>query len=378
MIPSDLFGLQHLFASYLWGGAIAQAPLFSNCALFQEALLFQQAVQQESLKRYKNFLQGYIRYKKTPLQTFRQEAPIIQQIGSITLRDYGALYNVSPHAKPVLVVPSLINQGYIFDLCPGYSIFEYMARHHLRPFLIDWGKAVTPTQGLGLEEYLHQAVFPFIKKVKEQTGFPKVSLMGYCMGGILALAATQTSLPIDRIALLATPWDFHQGSLLAHRQLVLEMIQQELHRANHLSAMCLQLFFYLLDPLTVLRKFSKFAHMPADTPLYQRFLALEQWVNDTSPLNRSLAEEIFFKWYGDNQLATTKKLFGQTLNQHIPTLLFSGDRDRIVPSNSTDALRSLLPQALHRQVPLGHVGLLISEQAKDLVWQPLVDWLQSK
>lgn len=373
---ADLFGLQQLVATSLWGSAVMQSPLFALQNQAFNLLEFQSAVQDQALQRYKQFLQGYIRYKQIQVSPRRIHAPIIKQIGGAYLRDYGALYGVSPQAKPVLVIPSLINQPSIFDLCPGFSLFEYMVKNQLHPFLIDWGKTEETKEHHHFEGLLNSILFPFADTVRACTSQQQISLAGYCMGGLFALAAAQGNQYFDRIALLATPWDFHAGIPSHQRELISGLVQQELELRDHVSAFCLQLLFHFIDPTAGLRKFTLFADLPEDTPAYHRFLALEQWVNDVNSLSRPLAEEIFGSWYRDNVFAVSKKILNKPLNQTIPTLRILAEHDRIVPLPSTDALNPLLPQSKTLSVPLGHVGLLVSERAKDLVWQPLVDWLK--
>jgi polyhydroxyalkanoate synthase len=375
-VSADLFGLQQLAAASLWGSAVMQTPFFALQKQGLALLEFQHAVQQEALNRYKLFLEGYIRYKQIQDQPKRLQAPVVKQLGHATLRDYGALYGASSNAKPVLVIPSLINRSYIFDLSPGFSFLEHMVKNNLHPFLVDWGQVTEEKEQHSFENLLHSILFPFSDSIKKLTSRPKISLMGYCMGGLFGLAAAQDRSRFDRLALLATPWDFHAGNNSTQRDTLLEMVKQELDLRNYLSTFCLQMIFHFIDPTAAIRKFSKFAEMPAETPDYYRFLALEQWVNDSVPLSRHWAEEIFGKWYKENSFAVSRKMMGKPLNQSIPTLKVMGEQDRIVPFACAQALNDVLPQSESLNVPLGHVGLLVSQRAKDLVWQHLMDWLK--
>ena len=44
-------------------------------------------------------------------------------------------------AQPVLLVPSLINRAYIFDLHPSNSVVEILLAAGLDVFIVDWGEA---------------------------------------------------------------------------------------------------------------------------------------------------------------------------------------------------------------------------------------------
>jgi polyhydroxyalkanoate synthase len=372
-VTADLFGLQQLAAASVWGSAVMQSSAFALQQQGLNLLEFQHAVQQEALNRYKKFLEGYIRYKHIQDKPQRLQAPVVKQLGSATLRDYGALYKASPQAKPVLVIPSLINQPYIFDLCSGFSLVEYMAKKNLRPFMVDWGQS---NEQQSFADLLQNVLLPFADHTRNLTSQPQISLLGYCMGGLLGLAAAQDRKRFDRLALLATPWDFHAGNKPSQRNVLLDMVTQELKLNNHLSAFCMQMIFHFIDPTAALKKFSTFSDIPEETPAYNRFLSLEQWVTDAVPLSRKLAEEIFGSWYKDNPFATKQTIMDKPLNQNVPTFMVWAEMDRIVPLACAQALKSVLPQSQSLSVPLGHVGMLVSERAKDLVWQPLVNWLK--
>ena len=52
--------------------------------------------------------------------------------------------------------------------------------------------------------------------------------------------------------------------------------------------------------------------------------------------------------------------------------------DRIVPPLSAAALADPvkgLRNVTRRDLPLGHIGMVVSSRARDLCWTPLLDWL---
>src|SRR5207237_4482161 len=110
---------------------------------------------------------------------------------------------------PVLVVPSLINRYYVLDLLPEQSFLRHLAEAGLRPFVIDWGEPGAAERKFTLTDYIAGPLDGAMAKICESAGSP-VAILGYCMGGLLALAlALRRPADTARIALLATPWDFH-------------------------------------------------------------------------------------------------------------------------------------------------------------------------
>ena len=60
----------------------------------------------------------------------------------------------------------------------------------------------------------------------------------------------------------------------------------------------------------------------------------------------------------------------------LPTCVVIPSRDRIVPPPSAEALAAALPHAETLRVPLGHVGMMASSNAKKAVWEPLGAWME--
>ena len=189
------------------------------------------------------------------------------------------------------MVPSLINRAYILDLAPGQSLLRYLAEQGLRPLLLDWDAPAEIERGFGLDEYIIERLEPAAAVARDATGrVPTV--LGYCMGGLLALAlAVRRPELVRALALLATPWRFHaeraeQAKLLG---VLAEPIARSYASLGEVPVDVLQALFAAQDPLLALRKFSRFAEMPQDSAAARGFVALEDWLNDGVPLTIPVA-----------------------------------------------------------------------------------------
>ena len=85
---------------------------------------------------------------------------------------------------PVLFVPSLVNRAYVLDLVPGRSMLRWLAGAGVRPLLLDWGWPGAVERGFTLTDYIAGR----LERASRRSGAPVV-LAGYCMGGLLAVAA---------------------------------------------------------------------------------------------------------------------------------------------------------------------------------------------
>ena len=65
---------------------------------------------------------------------------------------------------------------------------------------------------------------------------------------------------------------------------------------------------------------------------------------------------------------------------NVPSLVMIPSGDRIVPPLSAAALAEPnrgLKRVTRLDLPLGHIGMVVSGRARDLCWTPLSDWLRN-
>ena len=145
---------------------------------------------------------GIAAYRRHPSRRMLTDPPCLWREGAARLLDYGA---DAAAGMPVLFVPSLVNRGYILDLAPGHSLLRYLGSQGVRPLLLDWGWPGAEERRFTLTDY----IAGLLERAMLAVGAPVV-LAGYCMGGLLAVAAAQRRPDLaSGLALLATPWDFH-------------------------------------------------------------------------------------------------------------------------------------------------------------------------
>ena len=160
-------------------------------------------------------LAGVLSYSEAGYQRTVSEAPTIWRSGSVRLLDYGQ--SVENPKQIVLFVPSLINRYYILDLEEKRSFLRFLASQGIYPLVLDWGEPSEADSNLTTADYVEKILIPAVKFVAEIWKKP-FSIAGYCMGGVMALAAAKTARKyISSLALLATPWDFSAPEFSAFR-----------------------------------------------------------------------------------------------------------------------------------------------------------------
>ncbi|HUC63583.1 MAG TPA: alpha/beta fold hydrolase [Alphaproteobacteria bacterium] len=342
------------------------------------------ALEREIRRRLDLYLTGLERYRHHPYRRDLEDPPAIWAEGTTRLLDYGAFSGErGGHAPAVLFVPSLVNRGYILDLARGNSFLRWLAGEGVRPLLVDWDAPGEAERGFDLTDYIAGRLERALDAALEAAEGP-VGLVGYCMGGNLALALAQRRpRDITALALLATPWDFHADQPELARAIAAGSVPllEVADRVGELAVDVLQALFYLLDPYLAPRKFMRFAEFAPGSARDLAFVALEDWLNDGVPLAAAVARECLEGWYGANAPGRGEwKIAGEPVDPkalEVPTLVMVPEQDRIVPPASAEALVQLIPGAERLAPSLGHIGMMVGGLAESTVWRPLARWLST-
>lgn len=330
----------------------------------------------EGLARHERMLAGIEAYRRHPWHRDLAAMPALWREGTTSVLDYRS----HPDGVPVLVIPSLVNRGYILDLTERRSLMRYFAGRGLAPFLVDWDCPGPAEAVFGLTEYMAR-LERALERVRAETGRP-VAVLGYCMGGDLALAlALARPALVSALVLLATPWDFHAGqqAQTAFLNALADPVERIISAAGQLPVDVMQAMFSSLDIGLAARKFAVFARLPQRSARARDFVALEDWANDGVPLAGAVARECLFQWYGEN--ATAKgdwRVGGRAIDPGqivAPTLVVVPAHDRIVPPQSAEPLLMAIPGARRMVAHGGHVGMLLSRRAKTDLYGPIARWL---
>jgi poly(3-hydroxyalkanoate) synthetase len=319
---------------------------------------------------------GIAAYRRHPWRRDLAEPPVIWAEGGSRVLDYGGT------GVPVLFVPSLVNRAYVLDLAEGQSMLRHLAERH-RVLLLDWGWPAEAERGFTLTDYIAGR----LERALVAVG-PAV-LVGYCMGGLLALAVAQRRAELVRgLGLLAVPWDFHAGDAPGARRLAgllpgLEPMMAPIspQLGGRLPIDAIQTLFAMMDPGGIARKYAGFARLDAQSERARRFVAIEDWLNDGVPLAGAVARACLSEWYGANAPARGAWLVaGEAVDPRrlrVPAFVAVPARDRIVPPESAEALGGLIDGAVVHRPAAGHVGMVVGAGAERALWGPLSAWLST-
>jgi poly(3-hydroxyalkanoate) synthetase len=277
----------------------------------------------------------------------------------------------------MLFVPSLVNRAYVLDLMPGHSMLRFLSAGGVRPLLLDWGWPDAAARNFTLTDYIAGRLERAMASVGQ-----RMTLAGYCMGGLMAVAAAARRPDlVERLVLLATPWDFWAEDEPAARRLgdSLPWLAPMLELGT-LPVDMIQLMFSLLEPGSVAAKYRDFGAQDQASARAEKFVAIEDWLNDGVPLAAPVAREVLGGWYGANGPArgAWRVAGAPVLAPSLPSFIAIPGRDRIVPPGSALALANAIPAATLIRPPAGHIGMVAGSTARTALWEPLLAWAVSQ
>jgi polyhydroxyalkanoate synthase len=295
-------------------------------------------------------LEGLAKYEDAPRNSKRPDRPVISRAGPATLRNCGG------SGSPAVLIPSLINPPDVLDLDQTVSLAEAIAATGRHALLVDWGPAQDRRE-LDIVRHVTELLLPLIRELDEPP-----ALIGYCLGGTMAVAAANL-IEVERVATLAAPWRFSaypQDS----RNSLLRLWETTKRAAQELGALpmeVLQSAFWSLDPKRTVAKFASFAEADPESATARRFVTLEDWANEGEPLPYPAARELIEDLFGRDLPGTGEwQVGGRAMTERLPCPLLNvtASADRITPAGSAPAGETL-------QAGSGHVGMVVgSARAK--------------
>lgn len=295
-------------------------------------------------------LVGLHAYMAASRPNLRISYPKLAEAHGASLRDLGG------GGRPLILIPSLINPPHILDLDDETSLAKALAKTH-RILLVDWGKAADRAS-LDVAQHIEQILLPLIADLDAPP-----ALVGYCLGGTMAIAAAQLT-PVAGIATLAAPWHFsaYEGKA---RDALAAIWRDSRGASGQLGALpmeVLQAAFWALDPERTVAKFASFGALDPDSDEACRFVAMEDWANQGEPLPLPSAEELFERMFAaDAPGRGNWRVGGRPMSDELPcpALHCIARGDHIVPTATA-------PDGQKTEIDSGHVGMIVGRARYDL------------
>ncbi|MCR9262393.1 MAG: alpha/beta fold hydrolase [Pseudomonadaceae bacterium] len=299
------------------------------------------------------------------------------------------LYHYLPQADelyrvPILLVMATTNKAYVFDLAPGQSMVEYLLKEGFDVYVIDWEPPLPEERGLSLADYTQDFIPTCVQMVIDDSGEPDLSIVGYCMGGVLSLiyAASHTDGPLKNLACLTTPVNWAEMGLTRiwsdekHFDVdrlvdTLGVIPQDFVQAS----------FEMLRPAQKSASQIRVWEKMWDDEFVKSYRAFDRWGNETLPLAgeyfRDTTKELMWanKLYKGNLVVNGKS--AKLSDITVPIMAAMAEHDHIVAYDASKPLLELVGSEDKEEIVLkgGHVSLIAGPNAVRRMWPKLAEWL---
>jgi polyhydroxyalkanoate synthase len=289
-------------------------------------------------------LAGLRAYESAPRTERPPPRPELARVSGASVRDYGG------SGPPALLIPSLINPPRILDLDEQVSLAIALSRMGRHTLLLDWGPAADRSE-LSVADHIELLLVPLLSQLDEPA-----ALIGYCLGGTMAIAAANLH-PVERVSTLAAPWHFSRYPESSRASLA-SMWQHSQATAQELGALpmeVLQAAFWSLDPSRTVTKFAEFSRLDSSSAEARRFVELEEWANEGEPLPYPAARELIEGMFGNDLPGSGRwQVAGMAVSDclGVPLLNLTADHDRITPAASA-------PRGDAVGIASGHVGMIV-------------------
>ena len=294
----------------------------------------------------------------------------------------------TPVSTPLLIIYAFINRNYILDLLPTSSIVRNFQKQGFDVFTTDWGTPSAYDKELTVGHYVNHYLIDAIDHILEHSNSEKVSLLGYCWGGDLALMLTALyPEKIKNIVTFATPGDFSIDNNLLSVWTKSINADSIVDTFGNTPSGFINSSFLLRSPIDFLHKYPHFFFegKPKDIDSIIQFFATETWLYDSPPIVGEIYKQFVNDCYKKNLLIKNEMIIGENDKIDLskikqPFLNVIAKRDDLVDPASSRAINNAIGSLDKSTIEFnsGHVGACISSRAHEQLWPKVGDWLKSR
>lgn len=288
---------------------------------------------------------------------------------------------------PVLLIPPLMVQPWIFDLTPRRSLVKTLLRQGFDVFLLDLGTPKAENESVNLESYVLDWVPHAIDETVRVSGTDGLVLYGYCMGGLFALmhSAVYADARVKAIVTIGSPIDAHKMALVqlfvqnAHGQ-----IQALSKRLGNVPGVVSSTAFRMTNPIKAVTRYGDLFMNLWNDDFINDFDGITAWTSHFVDYPGDAFRQLLEQFMKDNKFREGTMQFGDKTADlsriHCPVLAFAGTTDKIVPPDAAREILAVIGSAdkTFCEVPGGHMGVMAGRTAPELVWARSAAWLQDR
>jgi len=254
------------------------------------------------------------------------------------------------HGAPILILPAWIMKYYILDLSPHNSLVRWLVAQGYTVFMVSWKNPDSADRDKGMDDYVRDGALAALDAVSAICPGQKVNLVGYCLGGTLALifAAWLAACHDDRLqslSLFAAQADFTEAGEIG----VFVTDSEVAYLKNMMRAQGYLDTKQMAGAFQMLRSNdSLWSHMVRDYWLGQRadMFDLLAWNADATRMPYRMHSEYLERLFLENAFANGHySALGQTVapeNITLPIFAVGTESDHVAPWRSVFKIHQLV------------------------------------
>jgi len=302
------------------------------------------------------------------------------------------LYHYHPTASevyrvPILFVMATTNRAYIFDLAPGQSLVEFLLARGHDVYVMDWEAPSDAERALTLEDYTLDFIPDCVRRVQTYSVVDDVTVIGYCMGGILATiyAALHPGGPLKNLVCFTTPIDFSQMALWRtwgdERHFDVDRLVESV---GNIQPDFIVGAFDLLRPAGLVAGKVRLWDNLWNDEYVKSYRMMDRWTAETLPLPGAYFRQVVKELLRRNALCEgSLRVGGKPVDLKrikVPLLHVIAAHDHIVPPACAAPLVARAGSRDKEEVvlPGGHVSLVAGPNAIKRMWPKLDQWLERR
>ncbi len=345
-------------------------------------------------KRLRDLVSRTIQRNIKGVEYFASTAPSVGLTPKDTIHKRGTLNLYHYHAQtdeiyrvPILIVMATTNRSYVLDMAPGNSLVEFLVKSGYDVYVIDWEAPRAEEKSLGLDDYTQDFIPSCIRRIQDDSGEQDVTILGYCMGGVLSViyAATHTDGPLKNLVCFTTPIDWHEmGLFSAWSDKNLFDVDRLVDTVGNVPPDLILSAFDMLRPADKISGRLQLWENMWNDQFVESFRKFDRWVNETLPLAGEYFRQTTKELLWGNKLFKGELIVGGKRadigNIDVPLLHVVAEHDHIIPREASRPLVPLAGSEDKEELVLkgGHISLVAGPNAVRRLWPKLDHWLAER
>ena len=307
-------------------------------------------------------------------------------------RDTLRLYHYKPvlseiYRVPLLIVMSPVARGYILDLAPGQSLIEYLLLQGYDVYMADWAPPRREHAHLGVAAFINDMLDGAVEHVRTESGEPDVSLVGYCMGGMLSsiYSALHGHRGVKNLVCFTTP--INADGMTLYKQWAESKafdVDRLVEELGIIPGDFINASIQALRPLQRSANQLQLLNNVGNDAFVKANLRFDRWAADQLPLPGELTREFVHDFLRGNRFIRGDFPVGDKVVDlgkiRVPFLHVAAEYDHIVPTAASRDLIDLVGSKDKQEIVIkgGHVSLVAGGNAVYRLWPQLDRWLSQR